>query len=183
MTRSEKLLLYMEEQKLDAFFVSKPENVRYISGYTGDDSYLMITKGKNYFITDPRYTEQAAAECPDYELYNWRTPGATVGGAVGAIAAKENAGQVAFESEVISYATYQSLQEQVKTELVPVTSVIEAMRAVKSKEEIEYSRIACDIASRAFDMIIGDIRVGVTEKELASMLSHYMVMEGADTKP
>ncbi|MEG0108197.1 MAG: M24 family metallopeptidase, partial [Lachnospiraceae bacterium] len=39
------------------------------------------------------------------------------------------------------------------------------------------------IASRAFDKILNDIKVGVTEKELASKLSHYMVMEGADTKP
>ena len=46
-----------------------------------------------------------------------------------------------------------------------------------------YKRQACDIASRAFEKIIQDIRVGVTEKELASKLSHYMVMEGADTKP
>ena len=36
---------------------------------------------------------------------------------------------------------------------------------------------------RQFEKIIKDIRVGVTEKELASKLSHYMVMEGADTKP
>ena len=46
-----------------------------------------------------------------------------------------------------------------------------------------YLRAACEIASRAFDKIIKDIRVGMTEKELASRLSHYMVMEGADTKP
>ena len=40
-----------------------------------------------------------------------------------------------------------------------------------------------DIASRSFDKIIKDIRIGITEKELASRLSMYMVMEGAATKP
>jgi Xaa-Pro aminopeptidase len=44
-------------------------------------------------------------------------------------------------------------------------------------------RVACQIADRAFERIIKDIKIGITEKELASKLSHYMVMEGADTKP
>ena len=62
-------------------------------------------------------------------------------------------------------------------ELVPTVDVIEEFRSVKTKEEEGYLRAACEIASRAFDKIIQDIHVGVTEKELASRLSHYMVME------
>ena len=50
----QKLLTYMEKHHLDAFYISKPENVRYISQYTGEDSYLLITKEKKFFITDPR---------------------------------------------------------------------------------------------------------------------------------
>ena len=72
MNNVQKLLTYMEKENLEAFYISSPANVRYISGYTGDDSYLVITKNKKYFITDPRYTEQAAEECPDYQIYNWR---------------------------------------------------------------------------------------------------------------
>ena len=43
--------------------------------------------------------------------------------------------------------------------------------------------ISCDIASRAYEKIQKDIRVGITEKELAARLSLYMVLEGADTQP
>ena len=79
MNRLEQLRTYMEEQGLDAFYVAKPANVRCISGYTGEDSYLFITKGEQFFITDPRYTEQAAYECPEYEIVNWRRAGYTMG--------------------------------------------------------------------------------------------------------
>lgn len=183
MKNEEKLVQYLEKEKLGGFFVSDPCNVRYISGYTGDDSFLFITRDKKYFITDPRYTEQASLECPDYEIYNWRTPGAAVGDAVGVFAEKENLKSVAFEGAFVTYQKYKDLERAVKAELVPVQGVIEAFRAVKLQEEIQNLRISCDIASRAFEKIIKDIRVGVTEKELASKLSHYMVMEGADTKP
>lgn len=179
----QKLLAYMEREQINAFYVSKPENVRYISGYTGDDSYLLITRQKYYFITDPRYTEQAADECPDYEIVNWRTKGNTLAGTLAALVQKENCKNVAFEADVLTYNTYKALEEKIKAELLPRSGVIEKFRSVKSEEEIELLRISADIASRAFDKIIKDIRVGVTEKELASKLSHYMVMEGADTKP
>ncbi|MDD3141866.1 MAG: Xaa-Pro peptidase family protein, partial [Lachnospiraceae bacterium] len=178
-----KLLTYMEQNSIDSFFVSKPANVRYISGYTGDDSFLLITNKEKFFITDPRYTEQAAVECPEYELVNWRLPGNTIGATIAELTATKKYTNVAFEADEITYEKYKELEEKIRAELIPVKDVIENFRAIKSTKEIEKLRISCDIASRAFEKIIKDIRVGVTEKELASKLSHYMVMEGADTKP
>ena len=68
--------------------------------------------------------------------------------------------------------------------MVPTVNVIEEFRSVKTKRR---GRILYGLHARShpehFDKIIKDIRVGMTEKELASRLSHYMVMEGADTKP
>lgn len=49
----EQLRTYMEKQNLDGFFVQNHENVRYISGYTSDDAYLLITRGRQFLITDP----------------------------------------------------------------------------------------------------------------------------------
>lgn len=183
MRNEQKLLKYMEDNNLPAFYVSDPSNVRYISGYTGDDSYLLLTKDKFYFITDPRYTEQAAEECPDYEILNWRQPGCTMGSTISKVVEEKGLKAVGFEADEVIFSTYRSLEEEIKAELVPTQNVVETFRAIKSEEELACSRIACDIASRAFEKIIQDIRVGVTEKELASKLSHYMVMEGADTKP
>ena len=65
MTGMEQLRIYMEEKGLDGFYVAEPANVRCISGYTGEDSWLLIGRKNQYFITDPRYTEQASMECPE----------------------------------------------------------------------------------------------------------------------
>ncbi len=183
MNSEEKIVLYLEKNGIDALYVSNPANVRYVSKYTGDDSNLLITKTACYFITDPRYTEQAAMECPSYEIFNWRVGSRTRGTALGELAERAGLKSIAFEQDFVTFAEYSELKVAVKAELVPVSGVIEAFRAVKTEEEIECSRIACDIASRAFEKIIKDIRVGITEKELASRLSHYMVLEGSDTKP
>ncbi len=178
----ERIRAYLGKEQLGGFLVSRPENVSYVSGYTGADSFLLITADQKYFITDPRYTEQAAGECPDFTIVEWRARG-SLAAAVAALAEKENIRCLAFEETHLTVRAYQQLREQVKAELAGVTDVIEQMRAKKTPREIEYLRAACDIASRAYERIQRDIRVGITEKELAANLSRYMVLEGADTQP
>lgn len=182
-----KVLEYLERENIDAFFISKEVNVRFISDYTSDCSYLLITRsGKKYFITDPRFTEQASIECPEYEIYIWRKPGfpgLTVGDAIAALAEENQLKQVAIESDDISYDTYLSLQAHTKAELIPASGVIDAFRIIKTPQEIQWQRAACEISCRALERLLPEIRTGVTEKELAAKLSLYMVQEGADTMP
>lgn len=179
----QKLLEIMEEKGWDGFYICKPQNVRYISGYTGGDSYLLITKEKFFFITDPRYTEQASMECPGYELVEWRSRGHFPEGAAAGIAEERGLKSIAFEEDYITYARYKALRDNCRAELVPTVDVIEELRSIKSEKELSYQRAACDISCRAFERILQDIRVGITEKELAALLSYYMVAEGADTQP
>lgn len=179
----EKLVDLMEKNKAEGFFISRPQNVRYLSRYTGDDSYLFITNSKNYFITDPRYTEQAEQECPGFTILNWREKGKTVAEALKFIIDKLNIKSFGFEGDYVNFNMYNEFITKINSEAVALTGVIEEFRAVKTPEEIHNLRVACQIADRSFEKIIKDIRVGITEKELCSRLSHYMVMEGADSKP
>ena len=178
-----RLLQYMKEQELDGFYVSSGINVSYISGYTGDDSCLFVTPDCYYFLTDPRYTEQAEKECPDYKIVDVRGYTGGVSKLINDLSADLKIKRIGFEEDEVSYQTYRTLTAESKVEWVPTSGVIEDMRMIKTPQEIQYLRNACDISCRAFERIIKDIRPGVTEKELAAKLSLYMVMEGADTMP
>ncbi len=179
----EQLFAYMQKEHLDGMFISRPVNVKYVSHYTGEDSWLFITEQEKFFLTDPRYTEQVSYECPDYTILNWRDDYGSLGKAVEYAANKVGAKTIGFEATHLTVEQYQNLQKEVKAEFVPADGVIEEFRSIKKPEEIECLRISCDIASRAYEKIRKDIRVGITEKELAARLSLYMVLEGADTQP
>ncbi len=181
----EKLLAYMDAHDMDGFYITRKENVRFISGYTGDDSTLLITKSACYFLTDPRYTEQAAAECPDFTIVNWRELALKQGTGYAAayLAKKHGLKAVGFEASSMTYADYMGFNGNMENTPIPTTGVIEELRIFKTPREIECLRAACQISCRAFERIIKDIRVGVTEKELAAKLALYMVQEGADTQP
>ena len=173
----------LREQNLEGMFVQGKENVRYLSGYTSGDASLLVGQKSQYLLTDPRYVEQAEAECPEFEVVNWRAKGSTVIGAVAALCAKDGLESLAFEAEVLSYGRWAELSEKFNGRLAGVDGVVEKMRAVKTDWEISCMRAACEISCRALDRLLGEIRVGVTEKELAAKLSLYMVEAGADTQP
>ena len=175
----EQLLAYMQKEHLDGMFISRPVNVKYVSHYTGEDSWLFITEQEKFFLTDPRYTEQVSYECPDYTILNWRDTYGSIGKALAYAVEKVGAKTIGFEAAHLTVEQYQNLQSEVKAELVPADGIIEEFRSIKKPEEIECLRISCDIASRAYEKIQKDI----TEKELAARLSLYMVLEGADTQP
>ncbi len=185
-TNESKIFEYMKENNLDAFFVSNPTNIRYISGFQAADGaeWLLFTaNGKKFFITDLRYTEDAAIECPDYEVVVWRLPGKRVANSVQDLLQQEDCKNVGFEGDDFSYAFFMDFDELVTAEKVATYDVISTMRMVKNEEEIAFQRQACEISCRALTQLLPEIKPGVTEKELAAKLSLYMVQNGADTMP
>lgn len=181
MENIDKLRNYLEKNNLDAYFIQKLPNIRYISGFEGEDSAILITLQNQYVLTDPRYTEQAAIEVPDYTIIDWRASGH--GLAVQKVVEKEGLKSIAFEDDQVVYAEYADFLQSIQAELVPASGVIEEFRQIKTPQEIQYLRNACEISCRALNRLLKEIKVGITEKELAAKLALYMVQEGADTKP
>ncbi len=60
--------LAKSKSKASAFLVSRPEDVGYLTGFTGEDSYLVLGQKWASLITDGRYGEQASTECPRVDI-------------------------------------------------------------------------------------------------------------------
>jgi len=59
--RLQKLRQKLVEHELDAILISQPENLRYLSGFTGSAGALLISPDSAMLATDFRYLEQARA--------------------------------------------------------------------------------------------------------------------------
>lgn len=179
----DRLRTYLAGTNLKAFLVMRPENVRYLSGFTGGDSSLLVTRERNLFLTDPRYIEQAGQECPGWEIVNWREAGVSLPEAIVALIKKEGSPAVAFEADYLTVKAHEAIATGGGLELVPTTGVIEEFRKIKTPEEIEKLRKSCAIADRALARLLEVLRPGVTEKEMAAELALYLVKEGSDPQP
>ena len=55
-------------EQLPGLLVTNPLNVTYLTGFTGEASYLIVTPKKTLLISDGRFADQLKEECPDLEI-------------------------------------------------------------------------------------------------------------------
>lgn len=165
----------MKNMKFDAVLITKPENRRYISGFTGTSGIAVITLENAWFITDFRYKDQAVTECKGFEIL-LHTPEKTVYDILNELSIK----RIAFEDEhmtVNAYNTYKSNMPNV--EFMPINQLVEGLRLQKTDDEIEAIRKSASITDAAFNHILTFVKVGMVEKEVALELEMFMKKQGA----
>ena len=67
--RREKLAETFKADRVDALLVATVTNVSYLTGFTGDDSTLLLSRDRAIVVSDGRYTTQLAQECPGLEVH------------------------------------------------------------------------------------------------------------------
>jgi Xaa-Pro aminopeptidase len=176
--RRDKLRRSFKKAGVDALLVTNFTNVTYLTGFTGDDSYLLLSGKHDVVISDPRYTTQLDEECPGLE-YSIRPPGVGMVERVAELATSGRAKKLGIEAASMTVG----LRDQVaaalpKTELVPTSELVEKLRIIKDKEEVEAIRHAIWIAERAFGILRASLRGERTEKEVADELENQTRLYG-----
>lgn len=186
--RLAKLQAALRRRKLSAFLVTHPANRRYLSGYTPPDHsieessgvLLIPSRGVPSLLTDSRFILQAEEEAAGFivqrydrglmDLLRKILP------AIGAV-------RLGFESHYMLHRTagrLAALGEKLEVELVPLTGLVEGLRAVKSEEEIERIRAAVLLNEKVFQRVYPTIRPGVSEAGVALALETTMREMGAE---
>ena len=158
----------------DLLFISAQPEIFYLSGFTGDDSYLVISKDKRYIVTDSRYFIQALSEAKDYEMINIAEK------PVSHVIKSENAQKVGYLDKSMTCFYFNNLKLKLDSvEFVPISETIAKIRMIKTDEEIENIRIAAKIADEGFSHILKFIKEGTKELDLALELEFFMRKKGA----
>lgn len=175
MERIKKLREYMSKNNLDAVWITKSENMRYYAGFTGTEGSALVTEKECFFFADFRYTKQATAQCVGYEIktISFDKP-------VYDYLKELAVGQVGFEDEAMSVSQYKQLIKVVdENRLHGLKNALTLLRAIKFEDEIELIRQAAAIADKGFEYVLGIVKPGMTEKELALELEFFMRRQGA----
>src|SRR5438046_505754 len=67
--RRRRLARQLKPLGLDALLVTHPVNVTYLTGFTGDSSFLVVGRQRQLLVSDHRFTEQLAEECPGLAVH------------------------------------------------------------------------------------------------------------------
>ena len=152
--------------KLDGMLVSSVPNRHYLSGFSGTLCHLLVDGSRQLLATDSRYTEQAASESEGWDirditlLNNWLNQFVTELGIK----------RLGYEADHVTVAEHTRLKRtlaETGCELIATNGVVAEMRITKSADEAANLARAAQIGDAALAAATRDLKVGVTEVELA----------------
>lgn len=152
---------------LDAVLVSDSADVRYLSGFRGDDTMLVIGRDVALICTDSRYWPQVHEEVVGFDLIK-TSHGDLISETAAAVAA--HVGPVAalgFQGAHLSYAGYRRLRRRHGGRLRDMRRRVSLLRIVKDPYEITLMRLAAAVTDEALRAIAAQGLVGRTEAEVA----------------
>jgi len=177
--RRDRLLRRLKTANVDALLVTSPVNVRYLTGFTGEDSDLIIGRNLTVLVSDSRFETQVSEECSSVEAHI-RSTAQTLTEAVAQVVAGAKLSALGFESRSTSYSQWESLTTAVKPlQLAPQIDQVETLRLIKDADEVTQIREAIHQAERGFALLKASLRGEMSELQAANELEHAMRRFGA----
>lgn len=179
MDRCARLMAEIKRKNLDAALLHRPENMRYLTGFTGEGC-VFVCADETVIITDFRYVEQAGRQAPALRVVSTdadHREKARIRELTDANAVRT----LAVERDYLSYDQHEALRAALPfVQLEGLSSLPEELRLIKDEGEIESISKACAISCKAFENILGRIHAGMTEKQIQIMLDFEMLSLGSE---
>jgi Xaa-Pro aminopeptidase len=176
--RRRRLARLLKEEGLDALLISNPVNVTYLTGFSGDSSYLILHRKNTLLVSDFRFTAQIAEECPGLEAVIRPSSQPLLKATAEAVRNLGGRG-VGFESGHVSVADLETLRGELPAvEWKGDAQRVEKLRVVKDASEVTQIREAITFAERAFAMFRAMLRPDDCEKDLCDALEAYVRRAG-----
>jgi len=176
--RVAKVVSKLESAGCDALIVTKLENIRYLTGFTGSAALLVVTPSATLLTTDGRYRDQSADQLEAAGVAAEIVIGA---GGVQLDAIKllcRTSSAVGLEANNVTWSSVKRFTDALGDKLVATTGIVERLRIVKDPSEQARIAAACAVADEALSSVKNRLIEGPTETEFAAELEYAMRQRG-----
>jgi Xaa-Pro aminopeptidase len=172
----------MKAAGVDGLLVTHLPDVLYLCGFTGSNAALVLTGKKAILFTDGRYTVQAKAEAVGTQVVIANKPPLS---AACEWMVQAGVKQCGFDATQTTVAALESMRKAVpakrrKGMFVATDPFVARLRQVKDADEIRRIRRAAKLGCELFDGMLGYLRPGLKEVEVAATLEHAARVAGAE---
>lgn len=177
----------LDERGLDGVLLSRNANKRWLSGFrlgdaegptSGYAGTLLITRAARLILADPRYTEQAAAEAPGWEVVATSGP---LHEELPPLLLDHDVEALGMEAAIVSHADWAALAAAAPgVELHAVDDELVPLRIRKTADEVAAIERACALTDACFEHLLGLIAPGMTEQQVAWELESFFRSYGAE---
>ncbi len=170
----------LDELRLDAVVVSDTADVRYLSGFRGEDATLVVGRDAALIVTDSRYVEQVHEEVDGFELV--KVTGADLLAETAAAAAGRAgpACDLGYQADAVTHAGYRALRRVHRGRLRDVRRRVSSLRVVKEPAEVAAIRAAAAIVDLSLAVVVAEGLAGRRESDVAWRLLEEYRARGAE---
>lgn len=173
----------LEADSVDALLISEGANMRYLTGFDGvfdgmSAGAVVVSEHVARYYTDSRYIEAARAAAAGTE-WDVRLQRESLYSEVCDDLRSDGFETLAMESSV-PYARFKMVSELFGGRVVMIDHAVEDLRAVKDPSELAAVERAAALTDEAFDHILGILRPGLREVDVALGLEAYMRGHGSE---
>ena len=168
---------------VDGLLVTSLPNIRYLTGFSGSSALLFVSQREVVFITDFRYQTQVAEEVGSIARVMIESQ-SLWSGLWQQLSQFSTIEVIGFESGHLLHRDFQRLLEAgARWQWRPTVDLVETLRERKDADELALIEAANGIAIRALERTLPQLRVGMTELEVAGVLEKSLRDEGSEGFP
>jgi Xaa-Pro aminopeptidase len=171
----------LEEEGLDALLVTHLPNIRYLTGFTGSAALLVVRPDGTTLITDFRYAVQAPHEAGDAAGVDIDQK--SVWDRLGRVLAAASVAVLGVEAQALTLRDAERVAGLTRARLLPISDLVERLRAIKSPEEVAAIRAAAALAQDGLAEVLPRVRAGQTEIEVGAALESALRRRGSEWHP
>lgn len=170
--RRSRLRKALSKHKLDALLVIGEKNVSYLTGFSGDSTWLLLSQDDALLLSDFRYVTQIQEECPELTAFI-RASHMTLVDGLREVVGSQWVARLGVEGHLMTMDVFNSVREKLtEIRLTSVNREVEELRAIKDADELQEIRTAVRLAERGFECLRSTLRPQATERQLAFELEH-----------
>ncbi|MCM2370476.1 M24 family metallopeptidase [Aporhodopirellula aestuarii] len=180
--RIARLAASIADLEVDALLISDEVNVRYLSGFTGDSTWLLVRPDASAtLLSDGRYKIQLAQECPALPAVI-RPPSQKMGELLAeVVSGLSGVRRIGLEADHVHMTMYRDLQSKLSdVTWVETSARVERLRAIKDADEVATIRRSISIAQQAFKSVTANFSAKKTEADIHYELEAEMRSLGAE---
>lgn len=168
----------ISEAEFDAILLTGEINRRYATGFHSSAGAVYLSQKQAVFYTDFRYAEAAKHDVSTFDVRDIGKM--SYSAAINELIAQDGVQKIALEDKSLTHEAFMRWATSLHAQAVSLGDCIEQLRVQKENEEVERIVFAQRIAEKALEEVLNDIKIGVSEKEIAARLTYLMLHYGAE---
>jgi len=178
--RVRRLRRRLNEAELDGILITRAVDIRYLTDFSGEDSWALVTARKVYILSDFRFSEEIDHAAPQaVKVLRQGKMSDCLIETLDGLKVKT----LGFQAEVMTVDAHDTLRGKLKDipiTLKPTRGWLTELRSIKDETELRAIRRALSVHEQAFKQTLDQLRPGLSESEAVALMEYNMRWIGAD---